>query len=229
MSAKIDFSKITAEELIARGYRRTSNRYRMVSRIDAPDWQRVMAHERSKSNPEAALRFIEKSEHAADMFRTTYSKDSIENVPRDIFKKIPHSSHDPVGWIDPATFGPLPTIPKGPAEQKRGWKRDPAKRLRSSLWENWKSDAWEEFTLYLVEIACSPSNPVHEALMLTGFINDGQPSSYTYIYSQSTIHEEHELYFINVVARLRRMKRGAEKVMPLPDERWKEINDMERF
>ena len=37
---------------------------------------------------------------------------------------------------------------------------------------------WLEKQWYVVEVAFSPGNPVHRALLYTGFLHNGEPSSY---------------------------------------------------
>lgn len=70
----------TAESLIDKGYRRVSNKYRHVSRIDRSDWLEYL-HKLGLAGTKGSL---------ADHYRRVYSKDIII-VPLHIFKFIPSS------------------------------------------------------------------------------------------------------------------------------------------
>jgi len=87
---------ITSEELISRGYRRTSNKYRTVSRVDDRRWPEMIR------NVNASM--LLDRDRGADYFRRCLSKDKIENVPEEVFKQIPLSNHDSTGFIDPSTL-----------------------------------------------------------------------------------------------------------------------------
>ena len=85
-----------AKELMAKGYRRTSNKYRMITRIDREDWMHFLAEKMPgscvadfmvKSGPDAG----KPSPLWEDHYRRVYSKDSIENVAPGVFK-----------WIEPS-------------------------------------------------------------------------------------------------------------------------------
>lgn len=101
---------MTAEELIARGYRRTSNAYALVTRIDRPDWLNFMAKKMRCSEG----RFLQLSETAppqvdgrwASHYRGVYSEDE-HTVDSERLRKIPSSGHDPVGYIHPITLQDL--------------------------------------------------------------------------------------------------------------------------
>lgn len=101
---------MTGEEATALGYRRISNSYRMVARIDRPDWLEVMAR--------ALLRvpadFVERSGPYTgqptggwcDHYRRCLSKDRVTLSPEE-FKKVPGSGHDPCGFV-PLTPSEVP-------------------------------------------------------------------------------------------------------------------------
>lgn len=66
-------------------------------------------------------------------------------------------------------------------------------------------DGWEEQTLYVVDVAFSSSNIIHESLFYSGFLDeDGNPSSYNKIFNPG--YEEDEtigsVYFIKVTNKL---------------------------
>lgn len=81
----------TAEELKAMGYRRTSNRYRTISRIDRVDWLDILPDNIAYSHARMPG-------PANDYYRRVYSKDKLE-VSEEVFKGIPGSGHDPVGYV----------------------------------------------------------------------------------------------------------------------------------
>lgn len=99
----------TAEDLIRRGYRRVSNKYRIVSRIDRPDWREFMAKEHAPWDPQGdgmgwVFLLGRQAGSAEDHYRSVYSKDNIENIPNEIFKQIPGSGYDPVGYVNLTTL-----------------------------------------------------------------------------------------------------------------------------
>lgn len=79
----------TAEDfkkLIAQGYRRVSNRFGIIARVDRPDWQEYQI---SKGNPVNA-----------DWYRRCVSKDTI-TIGQSRARKIPPSAFDPIGYVQP--------------------------------------------------------------------------------------------------------------------------------
>lgn len=90
-----------AKELIAQGYRRISNAFCHLSRVDREDWKEYMAKKHSPWSTEEGLRWVEllvESESATDMYRRGYSKDVII-VPQEIYKQIPGSNWDDTGYV----------------------------------------------------------------------------------------------------------------------------------
>ena len=77
---------MTADELTRQGYRRVSNKFGMVARIDRPDWLEFM---------------LEQSPHLiaslADQYRRVHSQDVL-TVPG-VAPHVPTSSHDSVGFV----------------------------------------------------------------------------------------------------------------------------------
>ena len=93
----------TAQQLINAGYRRTSNSYRMVSRVDRPDWKEHMAKQHSPWSFEDGMKWVNGlGSSASDHYRRVYSKDTLMVSPT-VFSKIPTSIHDPVGYIPLST------------------------------------------------------------------------------------------------------------------------------
>lgn len=78
-----------AQQLIEQGYRIVSNRHRMISRIDRPDWKEAMADYHTggfpgdkQRNREAGLRWVNGlRDGAADFYRRVISKDKITVRP----------------------------------------------------------------------------------------------------------------------------------------------------
>jgi hypothetical protein len=86
--------------LIAAGYRRTSNKYGHVSRIDRPDWLRVLAEHLGRSEAQFfAPRAAEPEANWKDYYRRVLSKDGLDLGPV-LGRSIPTSSWDSCGYID---------------------------------------------------------------------------------------------------------------------------------
>lgn len=93
-----------ALRLAAMGYRRTSNRHRMVSRVDRPDWREYMAQQHAPWDAERGTqdgpRWVRcLGEGAADHYRRTHSEDNLEGLPPDVFRRIPGSNGDDTGFV----------------------------------------------------------------------------------------------------------------------------------
>lgn len=87
---------MTAKELIAQGYRRTSNAFGLVSRIDRPDWKEYMAS--LHPNGMDWVHALEQTPGSAeDHYRRCYSKDTLE-LSRSVAKQIPPSGGSSVGY-----------------------------------------------------------------------------------------------------------------------------------
>ena len=84
-------------QLIARGYRRTSRRHGMISRIDRPDWLEFLAKELR-----ADIAQLKKAPAGQweDHYRRCYSKDVI-TVPHTVALSVPGSSGDAAGYVKP--------------------------------------------------------------------------------------------------------------------------------
>lgn len=87
-----------ARELIALGYCRTSNKYRMLARIDRADWVEVMAKEYRRAPADFCIPGeTEPTGNWCDQYRRCFSNDKIE-VSEEVFKLMPPSGHNPTGW-----------------------------------------------------------------------------------------------------------------------------------
>ena len=87
-----------AKQLIAAGYCKTSNKYRMVSRIDRPDFVQALAEHLRR----APADFYVPGEDTVDggwcdYYRRVLSKDTLTVEP-EIFKHIPSSGHNSTGF-----------------------------------------------------------------------------------------------------------------------------------
>lgn len=74
------------------GYRRISNKFGMVARIDRSDWLEVMRKKYPNwENMEVSS--------IADYYRRCVTKDVL-TVPLEVSRYIPSSNHDSTGYID---------------------------------------------------------------------------------------------------------------------------------
>lgn len=90
-----------SKELTAQGYRRISNRFRIISRIDHPDWKEYMAREHAPWDIEEGMQWVLnfRPGEAEDWYRRCLSKDILKNIPEEIYQEIPGSGHDPIGYV----------------------------------------------------------------------------------------------------------------------------------
>lgn len=90
-----------ARRLGAMGYRRTSNKYGMVSRIDRADWLQHLAE--TMLNRVVADFCLHStgmpSGSWCDYYRRCVSKDTLE-LPQTISRKIPTSGWDSIGYVE---------------------------------------------------------------------------------------------------------------------------------
>jgi len=78
-----------AQKLIASGYRATSNRYKMVARLDRPDWREHMAIRHSPWSLEEGMKWVNCLGHSAtEHYLRVYSRDRLEGLPRNVFDAI---------------------------------------------------------------------------------------------------------------------------------------------
>ena len=85
-----------AAELTSRGYRRISNKYGRIARIDRSDWRKQLDHR---------LRFASESVQACweDHYRRMYTTDK-QDVDPEIARLVPSSCQDYTGFIDDIPF-----------------------------------------------------------------------------------------------------------------------------
>lgn len=97
-----------ARALAARGYRRTSNRHRIISRIDRPDWLEKMARDLRRAPADFMVPGGSQPQpNWCDHYRRIYSRDKIEGVAEEVFRLIPGSDWDPIGYVGDG--GPKPS------------------------------------------------------------------------------------------------------------------------
>ena len=87
-----------ASRLITKGYRKTSNKYCLASRIDRADWIEVLANQMNRAvadyfDPQGNL-----SAQWADYYRRCLSEDTIR-VDQEVLKFIPSSNDDNTGFV----------------------------------------------------------------------------------------------------------------------------------
>lgn len=87
---------MTPEELTARGYRRVSYKFGIVSRIDRPDYLEVIAKDLHQTVEDLSR---QKPGLWEDQYRRVYSKDTIE-LGRSEGLKVPSSNYDPIGFVE---------------------------------------------------------------------------------------------------------------------------------
>lgn len=100
-----------AAMLAAYGYRRVSNRYHHIARIDRPEWLQIMAKKMNRAVADFLKPDGTVSGSWADYYRRVYSMDCVVVGNYDIYSRIPGSDHDPVGYC------PMPGSP--PEEDPR--------------------------------------------------------------------------------------------------------------
>lgn len=78
-----------AAKLIASGYRATSNKYKMISRLDRVDWREYMAQKHAPWDIEEGFKWIDAmGSYAIEFYHRVYSRDTIERLPSDVFALI---------------------------------------------------------------------------------------------------------------------------------------------
>lgn len=96
-------TKLSAEELVARGYRCVSRAYGLVARVDRSDWLEVLAKEMMRAPADfLVLSGPDKGRPSglwADYYRRCHSKD-MHTVPEHVCRQVPTSCHDPIGFVE---------------------------------------------------------------------------------------------------------------------------------
>jgi len=94
-----EHTDLSVEQLIARGYRRTSNKHRMLSRIDRPDWWEVLTEHLHRIPPGPRSQW-------PDFYRRVLSNDTVIALAY-VARQVPTSGHDPVEYVED-----LPPMPR---------------------------------------------------------------------------------------------------------------------
>ena len=83
----------TREDYIRAGYRITSRKYGLVSRIDREDWKEYMAEQHAPWDIREGRKWVNilGDRSAADHYRRVYSKDHLELGRKALTLKIPNS------------------------------------------------------------------------------------------------------------------------------------------
>ena len=109
-----------AQKLINQGYRKISNKYRTISRVDKKNWVSIIYKDHFGHKNIGIYRAVEtfyngksirefgfmketveyEAKLIADNYRRCYSKDVITDVPIEIFTKIPSSNWDIIGFCE---------------------------------------------------------------------------------------------------------------------------------
>lgn len=94
------------QTLIDAGYRRVSNAFGHVARVDREDWKEHMAQKHAPWDPSGTgmewVRCLENNRMASDFYRRDRSlTEDVLVLPPEFARRIPTSSHDPVGFIPP--------------------------------------------------------------------------------------------------------------------------------
>ena len=87
------------ERLAASGYRSISNKYRMVARLDRPDWKKHMARQHAPWSFEEGMRWATGlGDGAADHYRRVYSKDVLSGVSQEVYEVVKRAGGAGCGW-----------------------------------------------------------------------------------------------------------------------------------
>ena len=90
---------IDIPRLIEMGYRRVSNKYGTVSRVDRPDWIHFLALELNIPIEILSDIYNKRSNNYANHYRRVFSKDRVTLDPV-LAKQIPSSDWDQVGYVE---------------------------------------------------------------------------------------------------------------------------------
>lgn len=93
-----------AQRLIDSGYRATSNKHRMASRIDREDWREYMAKKHAPWSEKQGKEWVAAlGEGAGDFYRRVYSKDNLRDLPDGVFWLIKKAGQG-YGWGGTNTY-----------------------------------------------------------------------------------------------------------------------------
>lgn len=90
------------QQLAARGYRRVSNRYGTLARVDRSDWLEVLAKNLGRSVAELYdPQTKQPAAHWCDFYRRSHlCNDRIDVEPPALAQLVPSSGGDAVGFVD---------------------------------------------------------------------------------------------------------------------------------
>ena len=105
---------LTDQRLIAMGYRRTSSKYGMVSRIDRPDWLQVLAAHLRRSTGTLLMTDGNPDPSWCDFYRRVLSRDTL-TLGQERGRRFPTSHGSSCGYVslkprvkyDPLTIRPV--------------------------------------------------------------------------------------------------------------------------
>lgn len=86
-------------ELIKQGYCRISNKYNMISRIDDPNWVKILADKLNLALADFYKPNGQISSQWADHYRRCISKDRLI-VDKEIYQHIPNSNNNTTGYLE---------------------------------------------------------------------------------------------------------------------------------
>lgn len=90
---------------------------------------------------------------------------------------------------------------------------------------------WKEETVYEVDVAFSPDNPVHPALFYSGFLNnDGTPGGYNRIWNPTYhIYSIEDVHYLRVVREVMLWPKRYEVVLQRELEKHKGNYEIKRY
>lgn len=90
--------RIEAKSLMEKGYRRISNKYCLISRVDREDWKELVAKRFCPWDQKQGMELVERRKPCGGFYRSVISEDKLTVAP-EIMALIDASTHDPVEFI----------------------------------------------------------------------------------------------------------------------------------
>jgi hypothetical protein len=95
-----EYNGLNWEDLVKAGYRRVSNKHRLIARIDREDWLTLMAQALKKAPADFYVPGAEKpAGNWCDWYRRCMSRDVLK-IDASIIKQVPPSDWDNVGYVE---------------------------------------------------------------------------------------------------------------------------------
>jgi hypothetical protein len=91
--------RIEANAYMEKGYRRISNKYCHISRVDREDWKELVAKRFCSWDIKKGLELVERRKPCSGFYRSVLSEDILTVAP-EIMALIDPSTHDPVEFIN---------------------------------------------------------------------------------------------------------------------------------